>query len=126
MQQAGARDDGCDARPDGFLRALQPIAPNGMRRAFSAGKTFRVSDAVHTSSYCADQSLELRTACSAAPLDPVARAFVELRGPDSSRGHAQRRSRIQSLRQLRRASQRERDAVRGMRAEAQRTGAAEL
>jgi len=69
-----------------------------MRRAFSASKTIRVTDAVFTSSHRADQSLELRTATTAAAVDPVARALVELRGPDPSRGHTERRPRLQSLR----------------------------
>ena len=84
MSAARARNDGCRARPDGFLRVILPIASNGMRRAFSAGKTIRVTDAVLTSSHRADQSLELRTAVSAAAVDPAARAFVELRGPHPS------------------------------------------
>jgi hypothetical protein len=84
MPSARARNDGCRAGPDGFLKVVPPIASHGMRRAFSAGKTIRVTDAVHTSSHCADQSLELRTAITAAAVDPAARAFVELRGPHPS------------------------------------------
>src|SRR5262245_8518336 len=126
MPAAGARNNGRRARPDGLLRAFPPIAPSGMRRAFSAGKTIRVTDAVLTSSHRADQSLEFWTAVSAAAVDPVARSFVESRGPDSSRGHAEWRPRLQSVRQLRRASERERDVVRGVRAKAQRSGTAVL
>src|SRR5437773_12409836 len=99
MPRAGARDDGRRARPDGFLRSFPPVATRGMRRALSAGKIIiRVTDAVPTSYHRADQSLEFWTACPAAAVDPVARAFVELRGTDSSRGYSERRPRVQSLR----------------------------
>jgi len=145
MPHARARNHRCRARPDGLLIVAseatgirhEPCISGFQSRRRLAGRVvparteqsrgpFPAIDAVLSTSHRA------RTCLAAIPPQTALCRSVrahQLRASqriDSPRGHRERRASVQPLRQLRSATQCKRDAVRGMRTEAQQARAAVL